>query len=680
MTTATSAGAGVTIFQPQLEDFQGDQIKAHAAIAVVMPGQQQPTYGAVWLQSQVSTDRVARTVQIIQVTVTRTLFPSLDQPTSQSIADAVTQALMANPPTLSLDQLLAMLQAVQKEQQQSADLKFDPPRIIFFQHPAVKVQYDGAPRLIEVPNSNLLRAVNTPFFVVLDPTAKLYYLKGAGRWFTAPDAMGPFQLVGGAPPNIVDLAQQSGYTDPQQPISDADADELQIVTATDPTELIWTDGVPQMTPITGTDLLYMGNTQSDVFVDIDTQQTIVLLSGRWYSAPNQNGPWTYIPPQNLPPDFARIPAGSPKADVLSFVPGTQPAQDAVADTVIPQTAAVDTSNYQQPPVDYDGDPDFVPISGTPLFYADNCACPVIFDGGNYYCCYNAIWYTCPQRTGHWDLCRRVPPTIYTIPPSCPIYSVRYCYVYGYTPNVVYCGYTPGYMGCYACNGVVVYGTGYYYNAWIGRTYIPRPLTFGFSARYDSYTGHWGFGFALATGGGGLWVGQSNRGVSHGGVWFGFGGYRPTFLRADAHPDLRGGEQRVAPKSDFYQRNLYQGREDVRSPTAEAHAVEANRPVEPGRAVNPDIARQDVYADPSGAIYRHTDQGWESRQGDSWRPAAPERANDQFSGQPSGGAPPQEQRQPDMGQLERDRSARVQGEERGSRSESPQGHETPGRGR
>ncbi|MGA3066869.1 MAG: hypothetical protein ABSF29_08490 [Tepidisphaeraceae bacterium] len=230
MTTATSAGAGVTIFQPQLEDFQGDQIKAHAAIAVVMPGQQQPTYGAVWLQSQVSTDRVARTVQIIQVTVTRTLFPSLDQPTSQSIADAVTQALMANPPTLSLDQLLAMLQAVQKEQQQSADLKFDPPRIIFFQHPAVKVQYDGAPRLIEVPNSNLLRAVNTPFFVVLDPTAKLYYLKGAGRWFTAPDAMGPFQLVGGAPPNIVDLAQQSGYTDPQQPISDADADELQMET------------------------------------------------------------------------------------------------------------------------------------------------------------------------------------------------------------------------------------------------------------------------------------------------------------------------------------------------------------------------------------------------------------------------------------------------------------------
>ena len=170
---------------------------------------------------------------------------------------------------------------------------------------------------------------------------------------------------------------------------------------------------------------------------ISTQQIYVLLSGRWYSAPNENGPWAYVAPNQLPADFAQIPPGSPKANVLAFVPGTQAAQDATADTYIPQTAAIDTNNYQQPPVDYDGDPDFVPIQGTPLTYADNCQTPVVCCSGTYYCCYNAVWYQCATPRGRWDLCRRVPAAIYTIPPSCPIYPVRYCYVYGYTPTAVY---------------------------------------------------------------------------------------------------------------------------------------------------------------------------------------------------------------------------------------------------
>ncbi len=197
MMTTASNGAQVTIFQPQLDDFQGDQLSAHAAVAVQMPGAAQPTYGAIWLQSQVSIDRAARTVQVIQVTIPRSTIPGYDAPTTQAFTDAIQQALMASPATLSLDQLLEMLQAVQTAQQQATDLQNNPPRIIFLQHPAVKVQYDGAPRLMEVANSNLLRAVNTPFFVVLDPTTKTYYLKGAGRWFSGPDAMGPFGLSAG---------------------------------------------------------------------------------------------------------------------------------------------------------------------------------------------------------------------------------------------------------------------------------------------------------------------------------------------------------------------------------------------------------------------------------------------------------------------------------------------------
>ena len=58
----TTDGAGVTIFQPQMEDFQENQLTARAAVAVTPANQQEPVFGAIWLQSRVETDRSARTV------------------------------------------------------------------------------------------------------------------------------------------------------------------------------------------------------------------------------------------------------------------------------------------------------------------------------------------------------------------------------------------------------------------------------------------------------------------------------------------------------------------------------------------------------------------------------------------------------------------------------------------
>ena len=54
----------------------------------------------------------------------------------------------------------------------------------------------------------------------------------------------------------------------------------------------------------------------------------------------------------------------------------------------------------------------------------------------------------------------VPTEIYRIPASSPIHYVTYVHVYGFTPQVVYVGYTPGYMGTVVTPyGTVVYGTG-----------------------------------------------------------------------------------------------------------------------------------------------------------------------------------------------------------------------------
>ncbi len=169
-------------------------------------------------------------------------------------------------------------------------------------------------------------------------------------------------------------------------------------------------------------------------MDIVSQNLYVLLSGRWYTANSQNGPWTYVAGSALPADFGKIPADSPKATVLANVPGTAPANNAVLDAAVPQTAAI-KRNAAGPEVKYDGDPKFETAQGTSVQYAVNTSNSVLQVENSYYCCYDACWY-CGQCGGRAvDGCAvNVPKAIYTIPPSCPVYNVTYCHVYESTPG------------------------------------------------------------------------------------------------------------------------------------------------------------------------------------------------------------------------------------------------------
>jgi uncharacterized membrane protein YgcG len=637
----------ITVYQPQVTKFDGNKLTARAAVSVIPPGQTDPTFGAIWMESRVSTDRVARTVQILDVNVTRARFPDAQGVTEQELTTALSSVLPQQAMTLSLDQLSAELQVIQKEKEAVKDLATNPPQIIFRDHPAVLVQFDGDPRLVQEANSNVLRAVNTPFFVALDPGSKTYFLKGAGLWFASANATGPFQQTNQVPGPIAAAADADGYKDPQQPLPADQAIGLEIVTATQPTELIWTDGPEELSPISNTDLLYVTNTDANLFVEIQTQQLFVLLSGRWYSAPNSNGPWTFVASNQLPPDFKLIPANSPKGDVLACVAGTDEAKIAVADTFVPQTAAIDRTNYEQPDVQYDGDPSFQPVEGVPTCsYAVNTPESVLLVDNQYYCCHNAVWYSCASPRGRWELCTSVPQVIYTIPSSCPVYSVRYCYVYEVTPAFVYCGYTPGYVGCYPFNGVVVYGTGFYYQPWIGHAYYPRPYTYGFAAHYDQRENHWGFAVGFAFGGGEAWFGEHDNQVARSN-WFGHGGYRPAPVRDDVVIHRTIINSTVVHNDQW---NVYERRKDVRPDVPSRTVTERKNP--PAAQVHPPVQakvpvdkRNNVFADPNGDVYRKTMDGWEQRKGNQWvAGSAPKTPTHEQAPPPDvhNGQPPREQ--------------------------------------
>ena len=77
---------------------------------------------------------------------------------------------------------------------------------------------------------------------------------------------------------------------------------------------------------------------------------------------------------------------------------------------------------------------------------------VLKTGGNYYLVEDAVWYISSSAAGPWRVSESRPEGVEAIPPESPVYNVKYVYIYETTPEVVYVGYTPGYMGSYVYPG------------------------------------------------------------------------------------------------------------------------------------------------------------------------------------------------------------------------------------
>jgi len=622
----------IVIYQPQPETFEGNKLTARAAVALTVKEQPEPVFGAIWMEARVRTDRDNRTVDLEEVKITNAKFPDVEESKIAGFKETVARGILGWNLTLSLDQLLTGLELVEKARAASEDLKTDPPEIIFKTHPAVLITIDGEPRLQVVENSTLMRVINTPFFLVLDTERKTYYLQGDGQWFQSSDAKGPYEGTFVVPDGVKKLSESELAGAEQEPDSGEKRDRRpEIIVATGPAELIVSDGEPTYTPIEGTGLLYMSNTEIDVIMEISTQRRFVLLSGRWYAAASMSGPWTHVPPDQLPGDLARIPPGSPKEHLLASIPGTNEAREAVLEASIPQTAAIDRKATIQ--VAYDGDPRFENVEDTGMQYAVNTSSSVFRVGGKYYCCDEGVWYVGGAPLGPWIVCDSVPGVIYTIPPGNPHYNVRYVYVYDSTPTVVYVGYTPGYVGCYVYRGVVVFGTGYWYRPWYRRYYYPRVWTWGFGVRYNPWTGSWGFRVGVRGPGGG-WV-VVGRGPVHRG-WYGPGGYR----RVHHHTTVNINRN---VNVNISRNNIYNRRENAsrvadrsrvrpagRAGTGQARpgdraaatrggiardrssgASPASREARPGQGSN------NVFTDRNGNVYRRTERGWERREGKEW---------------------------------------------------------------
>ena len=489
----------ITIYQPQIESFVKNKIEARAAIAIKVDDKA-PVFGAMWFSSRAVTDRDERIVVFDNLLVETLKFPEEDEDKIEQIREGMTKKMNGLNLYMSLDRFSASIEHLEDYGDEQAEYNNEAPDIYFEQDPAVLVFIDGDPILKEIENSKIQYVLNTPFFLVLDPGSKQYYLKGGTWWYSSREIETGWKSINKPPKEVNQLAEeafQGDSNDLDSLTADLDAPP-KIIVSTKPAELIQTEGDPKFEPVNGTDLLFLSNSESDIIMDIQSQQYYILISGRWYTSKQlENGTWEYIRPDKLPEDFEKIPDESDISNVRYSVPGTQESKDALLENSVPQTAEIDRSTATTE-VQYDGNPKFTKIESTSVSYAENADKTVLLIDGKYYVVDDAVWFVSSKATGPWEVCVEVPDEVQEIPPESPVYNVKYVYVYDYTPTVVYVGYTPGYYGSYVHYGTVIYGTGYWYRPWYHTYYYPRPVTWGFGIHYNPWTG-WGFSFGVSYG-------------------------------------------------------------------------------------------------------------------------------------------------------------------------------------
>ena len=606
--------ATIIMYQPEIEQFAGNTLSGRAAVSVTPTGETAPVFGAVWMDARVETDRETRMVDIVDVSVTNVRFPNATPEDEQELIDLLEDEIPQWNLSISMDRVIASLDLAERERE-SANLRMDPPTIMVVDYPAVLISIDGEPLTQPVEgDSRYNRVVNTAFTIIEDTGTGTHYLfAGEDVWYASSDVTSGWQTTTSVPTGVAALAPEppeiEGGDEAEEEAETPDAIP-QIIVATEPTELIVTDGAPEYSPIMGTDLLYVTNTESDVVMDVNTQRHFVVLSGRWYAGPGLDGPWEHIPPDQLPDDFSKIPPESEMGSLLVSVPNTLESNEAVLDQQIPQTAAIDRTATLT--VEYDGDPEFAEIEGTSMQYALNTGTQVLRADGNYFAVDEGVWFVSSTPEGPYQVATERPADVDLIPADCPNYNVKYVYIYDVQPEVVYVGYTPGYTSSYVYGGTVVYGTGYYYVPWYRTVYYPRPPTWGFHVRYNPWYG-WGFGFSYSTGRFTFSIGFGGWG-GYGGWWrrpyYGYrGGYHRGWhqgYRSGARAGYRAG-QRTAARNNMYRTQNNRARATTRPATT-------NRPSAPA-AVN---RSNNVYTNRNGDVFRQNQGGnWEQRGSGGW---------------------------------------------------------------
>lgn len=685
----TPTGSRVQIYQPQIASWENQtHLVAYLAVAHYARGADKPVLGTVKVEAESSVALEPRLVNFAKLKIAETNFGSLGREQVREIVGEIERAMPEFERVISLDRVLANLDKSQILPKNVEGVKADPPTIFFSTRPAVLVSFDGDPIWSPIKGNDLRYAVNTNWDVFEHGPSKALFLRHQQIWLEAGAITGPWVPAGALPPSFAGLPLDENWKEVKASLPGRTLPASEIPTvyvSSSPAELILLRGAPSYLLVSNTNsLLWVSNTESDVFRLGKSGPVYYLVAGRWFSAPDFSGPWTFATP-NLPPEFQWINLEHPRSRVLASVPGTSQAAEAVVLAQIPQTAKVSKANLKAPEVTYQGEPQFQPIQQTTLQRAINTDKDVIKLGDLYYMCFQGVWFVSRSSRGPWEVAASVPQPIYTIPASSPAHHVTYVTVVADSPDSVMFATAAGYSGVTIAWGCAVWGTGWYYAPYVAYggyypIYYPYYPTYGYSASYNPWNAAYERGAVAYGPYGGVGAaarynpttGTYARGAVAWGPYGANGAAQADNPRTGTYAQTRQGAGVYGSWGSSYVQNGDDWAHTARATnnatgnthrvtrTDEGAMVSGSGPAGSGFVA---AGEEGVYAGRDGNVYRREDGGWQKYENGEWgateRPgetaaaAGRERAG-------SGGAPPDGST---IGQLERDRSARIEGTQR-----------------
>ena len=364
-----------------------------------------------------------------------------------------------------------------------------------------------------------------------------------------------------------------------------------------------------------------------------------LVAGRWFSAPDFKGPWTFATP-SLPADFKKIPVEHDRSRVLASVPGTDQAIEAVMLAQIPQTARVNKKEVKAPDTAFEGEPQFQKIDPTTVERAVNTDKDIFKVNGLYYLCYNGVWFVGKAVNGPWEVAETVPQEIYKIPVSSPSHHVTYVTIEEDDDDdwVVFAA-AAGYTGMMIAWGCTVWGSGWYYPPYIGYGgyyphYYPHFPTYGYSAWYNPWTGAYGRSAGIYGPYGGAGVGARynprtgtySRGAAAYGPYGARGvaqAYNPrtgTYAQTRQGSNVYGswGSTSVQRGDDWAKTNRYTNNRTgttTRTVRTDEGAAISKKGADGGRVAAGSDGN--IYAGKDGNAYRKQDGTWQKYENGGW---------------------------------------------------------------
>jgi hypothetical protein len=489
------------VYQPQTAMWENQKhLVAYSAVAYRAKAAEKTTFGTIKLEADTKTSVAERLVSFDNMKVTEASFQTTPKEETREIVSTIVAAIPTDERVIALDRVLVNIDKSGITPKNEDGVKADPPAIYFSKTPAVIVNIDGDPIWSPIKDNNLKFAVNTNWDLFQLDTAEslAYYLRNNDTWLKATDFKGPWTPAGKLPESFTKLPAEENWKDVKDNLpgkSIKESDVPKVFVSTQPAELILLRGEPNYLLVAGTKLLWVSNTDSDVFRMGKTGLVYYLVAGRWFSSPDFEGPWTFAS-LSLPEDFKKIPLEHERSRVLASVPGSAQAIEAVLVAQIPQTARVNKKDIKAPEVSFQGDPMFTPIETTTVERAVNTDKDVFKVGDSYYMCTNGVWFVGKGASGPWEVATTVPAEIYKIPMSSPAHHVTYVTVEDNDDESVTFAAAAGYTGMMVAFGCVMWGSGWYYPPYYGYGgfypyYYPHFPTYGYSAWYNPRTGAYG---------------------------------------------------------------------------------------------------------------------------------------------------------------------------------------------